>query len=136
MSENTGAIMLLIVESKKSLKEVCDVMEPTAQKHKFGVLGVHNLKEAMVRKGVAFDRECFVYEVCNPHQAKNVLEARMEISTALPCRISIYEERGKVKLATIRPTEMIASFRAAELTPVAQEVEKAILAIMTEAAGS
>ena len=128
--------MLLIVESKKSLKEVCDVMEPTAQKHMFGVLAVHDLKEAMAKKGVAFDKHCFVFEICNPHQAKKVLEARIEISTALPCRVSVYEESGRVKLATIRPTEMLASYRAAELAPVAQEVERSILAIMTEAAGA
>jgi uncharacterized protein (DUF302 family) len=126
--------MLIVVESNKSLAEVCDAIAPTAQKHKFGVLGTHNLKETMAKKGVAFDRECYIFEVCNPVQAKRVLESRMEVSTALPCRISVYQEGDRVKLATIKPTEMIAAFQAPELEAVALEVEQTIAAIMREAA--
>lgn len=126
--------MLIIVESKKSLAEVCDAITPAAQKHKFGVLGTHNLKETMAKKGVAFDRDCYIFEVCNPVQAKRVLESRMEVSTALPCRISVYQEGDRVKLATLKPTKMIAAFQAPDLEPVALEVEKTIAAIMREAA--
>ena len=103
--------------------------------HKFGVLGVHDLKAKMAEKGVAFARECRIYEVCNPHQAKRVLEANLEISTALPCRISLYEEAGKSKLATISPTAMMSLFPNPELRGVAEEVEATLATIMKEAAG-
>ncbi len=126
--------MLMIVESDKSLKDICDAMEATVQKYKFGILGVHNLKDTMAKKGVPFERDCFIFEICNTNQAKKVLEAKMEISTALPCRVSVYEERGKVKIATIRPTEMLALYRSPELGSVAQEVEDTIAAIMREVA--
>jgi uncharacterized protein (DUF302 family) len=89
----------------------------------------------MAEKGVAFAPECRVYEVCNPHQAKKVLEANLEISTALPCRISVYEERGRAKLATIMPTALITLFQTPALRGVAEEVEAALVAIMKEAAG-
>jgi len=128
-------MMVMIFESKKSLEEVCAAMEPAVQKHKFGVLGVHNLKETMARKGVDFGRDCVIYEVCNPHQAKRVLEAKMEVSTALPCRISVYTEGGGVKIATIRPTEMLAMFDVPGLSAVAQEVEQTIAAIINDVAG-
>jgi uncharacterized protein (DUF302 family) len=128
--------MLIVIESEKSLADVCAAMEPSVQKHKFGVLGVHNLKEAMAKKGVAFARDCFVYEVCNPVQAKRVLESKMVVSTALPCRISVYPEGDRVKIATIKPTAMLAAFDAPELIAVAHEVEQTIVAIMREAAGS
>ena len=89
----------------------------------------------MAEKGVAFAPECRVYEVCNPHQAKKVLEANLEMSTALPCRISVYEEGGRRKLATIMPTTLITLYRTPALRGVAEEVEAALVAIMTEAAG-
>ncbi|MBZ5499464.1 MAG: DUF302 domain-containing protein [Acidobacteriia bacterium] len=127
--------MLIIIESKKSLRDVCAAMEPTVQKHKFGVLGVHNLRETMARKGVDLTRDCFIYEICNPTQAKKVLDSKMEVSTALPCRVSVYQEGGTVKIATIKPTEMLAAYNAPDLAPVAQEVELAITAIMKEVAG-
>ena len=126
--------MLHIVESRKSLDRVAKDLEAAVARHKFGVLGVHDLKAKMADKGVPFDRECRVFEVCNPHQAKQVLEANLEISTALPCRISVYEERGVTKLATIAPTTMLDLYSTPGLERVAQEVEAALKAIMAEAA--
>lgn len=126
--------MLHIVESRKPLAEVAGALEAAVARHKFGVLGVHDLRAKMAEKGVPFARECRIFEVCNPHQAKRVLEANLEISTALPCRISVYEEGGVTKLATLRPTAMIALYRTPELQSVAEEVEATLAAIMTEAA--
>jgi uncharacterized protein (DUF302 family) len=126
--------MLHIVESKKALARVVADLEQAVARHKFGILGVHDLKAKMAEKGVPFARECRVFEVCNPHQAKKVLEANPEISTALPCRISVYEEGGTTKLATIRPTALIELYRNAELRGVAEEVEDTLVRIMAEAA--
>ncbi len=127
--------MLHIVESTKPLMRVAADLEQAVARHKFGILGVHDLKAAMAKKGVDFAPECRIFEVCNPHQAKKVLEANLEISTALPCRISVYEEGGRTKLATINPTAMIDLYRNPELKGVAQEVEDTLNRIMAEAAG-
>lgn len=126
--------MLHVVESKKTVSQVMADLETAVSRHKFGILGQHNLQETLAKKGVEFARECLIVEVCNPHQAKKVLEANLEISTALPCRISVYEEEGKTKLATIKPTAMIALYPNPELTGVAREVEAVVEAIMAEAA--
>lgn len=48
-------------------------------------------------------------------------------------RISVYEEGGRTKLATIRPTARIGLF-GAELKSVAEEVENTTVTIMAEAA--
>jgi uncharacterized protein (DUF302 family) len=127
--------MLHIIESRKSLERVAKDLEDAVTRHKFGVLGVHDLRATMAKKGVDFARECRIFEVCNPHQAKKVLETNLEISTALPCRISVYEEGGVTKLATIKPTTMIDLYGTPRLKDVAQEVETTLEAIMAEAAG-
>ncbi len=126
--------MLRIVESRKSLDQLAKDLEAAVVRNKFGVLGVHDLKETMSKKGVTFDRECRIFEVCNPHQAKKVLETNLEISTALPCRISVYEEGGLTKLATIKPTAMIALYATPALQGMAEEVEATLDRIMAEAA--
>ena len=126
--------MLHIVKSPKPLEDVARDLEAAVTRHKFGVLGVHDLRGKMREKGVPFARECRIFEICNPHQARTVLEANLEISTALPCRISLYTDAGKTKLATIMPTAMLAMFPNPELGPVAQDVEATILRIMEEAA--
>ena len=126
--------MLHIMESRKPLDRVVKDLETAVARHKFGVLGVHDLKAKMAEKGVEFARECRIFEVCNPHQAKKVLEANLEISTALPCRISVYEEGGVTKLATIKPSAMIELYGTPGLQAVAKEVEATLTDIMAEAA--
>jgi uncharacterized protein (DUF302 family) len=127
-------MILYQVESKKSLSEVARDFEAAVQKNKFGVMGVHDLKAKLNEKGVDFDRECRVYEICNPHQAKKVLDRNMEISTALPCRVSLFSTGTGVALATIRPTALLDLFKTPELGEVAREVEDVIVKIMDEAA--
>jgi len=65
-----------------------------------------------------------------------VLDQNMSVSTALPCRISIYEEGGKTILASLKPTVLLALFNTPQLTGVAQEVEETMVKIMKTAAGS
>ncbi len=126
--------MIHRVKSKKTLSDVTRDLEAASQRHKFGIMGTHDLKAKMKEKGVEFDRDCLIFEVCNPQQAKKVLEKNAEISTALPCRISVYREGDSVVLATLKPTAMLAIFEAGGLESVAKEVEEAIFAIMREAA--
>lgn len=126
--------MLHIVESSKPLDRFAKDLEEAVARHHFGVLGVHDLKVAMAKKGVDFGPECRIFEVCNPHQSKKVLEANLEISTALPCRISLYEEGGAHKLAMVKPTTLIDLYSTPGLKDAAQEVEATLEAIMAEAA--
>lgn len=126
--------MVYEVQSQRSLEEIDQRLKEAAARHKFGVIAVHDLKEKMREKGVDFEGECRIYEVCNPQQAKKVLEANGAVSTALPCRISIYRAGEVNKLATLLPTALMKLFGSAELEPVAQEVEQVIVAMMQEAA--
>jgi uncharacterized protein (DUF302 family) len=128
--------MLYTIKSDKSLAEIQGGLEESADRHKFGILAVHDLRETMKKKGVDFATDCRIYEVCNPIQAKKVLEANGALSTALPCRISVYGSEGKYTLATILPTELMKMFASPELEPVAREVEAVIKAMMQEAAGA
>lgn len=127
--------MLIKFLTNKSVSEAATALRVAVQTHHFGVMQVHNLKETMNKKGVEFTRECQIFEVCQPQQAKQVLDQNMSVSTALPCRISIYEEGGKTILATLKPTTLLAMFQTVQLEGVAEEVEDAIVKIMQEAAG-
>ena len=94
------------------------------------------LQETLKKKGVDRAMECRVYEVCNPLQAKKVLEADGAMSTALPCRISVYGAKGEYTLATMRPTELLKAFSLPGVEGVAKEVEAVIVRMMQDAAGS
>ena len=126
--------MLVKLSTDKTVSETASALHAAVQANHFGVMQVHNLKETMTKKGVAFGHECLIFEVCKPQQAKKVLDENMSLSTALPCRISIYEETGKTILATLKPTTLLAMFNTPQLKGVAEEVEDTIVKIMKEAA--
>ena len=128
--------MLIQLNTDKTVKEAAEALHIAVEDHHFGVMQVHDLRETMWKKGVEIAHECLIFEVCQPQQAKKVLDANMSISTALPCRISIYDEGGKTTLATLKPTTLLAMFNTPQLNDVAQEVEASILAIMTAAASA
>jgi len=128
--------MLIEITTGKSVAETATALQAAVSANHFGVMQVHNLKETMEKKGVAFERECLIFEVCQPQQAKRVLEQNMRVSTALPCRISVYEQGGQTTLATLQPTTLLSMFDTPELAAVAQEVEDTLVKIMREAAAA
>ncbi len=125
--------MLYEKEAKGTVEEVVARVEQAVAANQFGVLGIHDLKQKMNAKGLDFAPECRILEVCNPGKAKTVLEADMSISNALPCRISVYEDGGTVKVSTLKPTQLLGLFNRPELDPVAQEVEATLIRIIDAA---
>ena len=125
--------MLFKMETTKGFEQVWQDLEKAVVNNKCGGMAIHNLNETMKKKGVEFDHPCRTFEVCNPHQAKMVLERNMDLSSFLPCRISVFVEGERVSLATLKPTGIVSMFNLPELKQIAQEVEDAPVKIMKEA---
>jgi uncharacterized protein (DUF302 family) len=126
--------MLHIVETAKDVETTARDLEEAAKRNKFGVLHIHDLQQKMKEKGVEFPNACKILEVCNPQQASRVLSKNMAVSMVLPCRVSVYQEAGRTKIATMLPTAMLALFpESAELRPVAEDVERNILRMIDDA---
>jgi len=68
--------MLVKLSSDKSVSEAAAALQAAVQANHFGVMQIHNLKETMEKKGVEFARECLILEVCQPQQAKKVLDQK------------------------------------------------------------
>jgi uncharacterized protein (DUF302 family) len=117
-------------ETNNSIDDACKKIQDAASQNKFGVLAVIDLKEKMASKGVQFGPECRIIEICNPMQAKKVLETNMSISSALPCRISVYQDAGKTRVVTLKPTVVLGLFGNPEIETVAKQVEDTVLRII------
>ncbi len=126
--------MYYIVETSKSFEQASSDLDSAVKRHNFGVLHVHDLGSTLRSKGIAFDEQCKVFEVCNPGQAAKVLSADMRLNMALPCRISVFTERGKTKIGLITPVKMLSALsRDPALVQVAKEVEEATIQMVDEA---
>jgi uncharacterized protein (DUF302 family) len=126
--------MYYIVETNKSFNQASADLESAVKRHNFGVLHVHDLGATLRSKGIAFDEECKVFEVCNSGQAAKVLSTDMRLNMALPCRISVYTEKGKTKIGLIRPAQMLSALsQDVALVQVANEVEDQTIQMVDEA---
>lgn len=127
--------MYYIVETSKTPEQAAADLAAAVARNGFGVLHVHDLGATLRSKGVAFERQCKVFEVCNPQQAASVLAADMRLNMALPCRISVYTDAGKTWIGMIRPVPMLGMLSTdPALVATAGEVERVVTRIIDEAA--
>lgn len=126
--------MYYIVETEKSFEQASVDLGQSVKNHGFGVLHIHDLGETLRSKGIEFDEQCKVFEVCNPNQAAKVLSTDMRLNMALPCRISVFTDNGRTKIGLIRPEEMLSGLSDdPAITEVAKEVEEKTIEIVNQA---
>lgn len=126
--------MKYIVETPKSVEQAVADLQTAVQRHKFGVLHIHNLQETLKKKGVDFPNACQILEICNPQRAKDVLNEDMDLNMALPCRVSVYSEHGKTKIGMMKPSAMLKALSdSPALASIAEDVERSIIEMINEA---
>ena len=117
--------MYYVVDTEKSFEQASTDLEIEVKNLGFGVLHIHDLGKTFRSKGLKFDEDCRVFEVCNPVQAAKVLSIDMQLNMALPCRISVFTERGITRIGLIKPAQMLSALsNDPALIEVANEVEK------------
>ncbi|WP_100329962.1 DUF302 domain-containing protein [Bacillus xiapuensis] len=114
-------------EVSVSMKEAITKLEESLKSEKFGVLWQLDLKDKLHEKGVNLDQRCKVLEVCNPHEAKKVLEEESLAAYFLPCKIVVYEENGQTKIGMPKPTALIEMLENQNLKEIAADIEKRLI---------
>lgn len=126
--------MKTILTSTKSVDQAAADFTEAVTRNGFGVLHTYDLKATLNGKGIPFEHELRIFEICNPMRASEVLSADMEMNMALPCRVSVYEQDGQTKIGMINPSSMLSMLSdAPELDSIAQQVESSIITMMQEA---
>lgn len=126
--------MYYLVETTKTFDQASADLEHAVKRLGFGVLHVHDLASTLRGKGIAFEEQCRIFEVCNPQQAAKVLSTDMRLNMALPCRISVFTQNGKTKIGLIKPVQMLSALsNDTALVQVAKEVEEKTIQMVDEA---
>ena len=126
--------MRFIESSEKSVAQVLADLQESVKANAFGVLNIHDLKATLKNKGYDLPGACYVLDVCNPAQAIHVLSQDIGMNVALPCRVSVYEDQGRTRIAMIKPTAMLSALSdSEELKTVARDVEAVLIKIIREA---
>lgn len=121
------------VKTKKTFPEALESIKASLSERGFGVLWELNFKEKLQEKGLEFERNFKVLEVCNPKQAKEVLDQNIEAGFFLPCKMVVYEEQDSVVLGMVNPTALIGLLDDADLSTAAANVETTLKAAIDAA---
>ncbi len=126
--------MYYIVDTAKSFEQAAIDLETAVKRNNFGVMHIHDIGNTLRNKGMEFAEQCRVFEVCNPQQASKVLGVDMRLNMALPCRISVYSEKGQTKIGMITPANILAALSDdPALRGIAEEVEASTRKMIDEA---
>jgi len=121
------------VKTSKTFSTAVADLKQSLSNNNFGVLWELNFKEKLEEKGLDFQRNFNVLEVCNPRQAKDILDLHIEGGYFLPCKMVVYEKGNSVFMGMMNPTSMIGMLWQEELLSIAQQVETVLKKALDEA---
>jgi uncharacterized protein (DUF302 family) len=97
----------------------------------FGVLTEIDIKATMKKK---LDKDYLPHLIlgaCNPILADKVLQVEPQISTMLPCNVTLRElESGEIEVNAIDPVAAMGPIGNEKITPVAQEVQNKLIKVL------
>ena len=112
--------------TNKSLSEAISSLESNLKESGFGILWQLNFKDKLQEKGLELKDDFVVLEVCNPKQAKEVLEGNIHIGYVLPCKMVVRREGDKTYIGMTSPEVLIGLFEGSDLKEVAKKVEESL----------
>ncbi|MDA5110911.1 DUF302 domain-containing protein [Brevibacillus thermoruber] len=118
------------VSTTKSVEEAVQAIEQNLQTLKFGVLWQLDLTAKLQSKGIPFERQYRVLEVCNPFEAANVLAKNDLVGYFLPCKVVVYEQNGQTHIGLPKPTALIGLLKDRELQAIAEKIEQTLIQVL------
>lgn len=112
------------VETELPLEEAAKKVESSLKEKGFGVLWSFNVKDKLQEKGLDFNQNYLILEVCNPKEAKAILEHNSKAIYFLPCKVVLFEDEGKTKIGTVKLTTLMGLVEDESIMKLAEEIEK------------
>ncbi|AEJ43113.1 protein of unknown function DUF302 [Alicyclobacillus acidocaldarius subsp. acidocaldarius Tc-4-1] len=117
------------------MDETVERVTAALKERQFGVLWQMDVPETLRAKGMPFSTPYRILEVCNPQAANEVLSQNLQVGYFLPCKVVVYQDGERTKVAFPRPTSLIGWIGDSALDPVAARVEGALESAIAEATG-
>ncbi|PYZ93985.1 hypothetical protein CR194_00110 [Salipaludibacillus keqinensis] len=121
------------VESKKTPNELIESLEKELKEEGFGVLWSFNVKDKLDEKGLDYSDNFHILEVCNPHDAKEILSMSKLAGYFLPCKVVVYEDDGKTFAGMPQPSTLMDFIDDSKVHEVANKVEKQMISCLEKA---
>lgn len=114
-----------------NFKEVKSDLIEALKEEGFGILTEIDLRDTMKKKLNKDYLPHIILGACNPVYADKVLSLDPNISTMLPCNVTIRElPEGEIEVASINPSMAMGAIGNKELLPLADEVQAKLLKVI------
>ncbi|MEN6384860.1 MAG: DUF302 domain-containing protein [Phycisphaerales bacterium] len=114
------------IETKLTVSDAVNKLQTKLAENNFSVMHIYNLKDIFTSKGIEFG-EYQILSVCNAKFAKQALDINLKLGQLLPCKISVYTEKGKTKISLQRPTQLAGLLEDEQVEPIAKNVEEILV---------
>jgi len=122
----------LVYESSENMKDTLASLKKSIIGANFKVIRVQTFESGFVKKGKEDPKKIIVY-FCNFNMLNRALAIDPRVGLFLPCRVTLIEKNGIVKLISINPTAMSGKFNNSELDKLCNEMKNLYEGILEEA---
>ncbi len=122
------------VSTKKSFDKAVEDVVTETEKAGFKVLHIHNIQETLDKKGYKVE-PLKIIEICNAANAYQAIQKDIKLALCLPCKINVYEKRGKIYISGMMPLIIKRVFPQLKLGGFIEKISKFIKKIVNNAAG-
>ncbi|MGE5674534.1 MAG: DUF302 domain-containing protein [Mycobacterium leprae] len=119
--------------TEKAIPQAVSGLISALANHKFAMLWHLDMGNKLKEKGLAFDGEFHIFEVCNAAKAKQLLDQNLEFGYLLPCKVVLYRKEGTTHIGLLRPEALIGLIGDDSVAGLAREVEEELKAVVDEA---
>lgn len=118
------------VKTQKSVDQSIQDLTSSLSAIQFGVLGTLDFKSIFEKKGIEFENEYKLLEICNPIAAKHVLDSNLDLGLLLPCTIAVYKKNNDTYISLAKPTSLLSISSDTKLLGLGQEIETKLIEII------
>lgn len=123
---------VIVRDSPYDLKTTVENVKQAVSNNNFFYGRVQTLEYGFTSPEKENPKQVIVY-FCNISLLNQVLAVDPRVGMFLPCRITIYEQNGKVKVMSVNPKVLSSLFNNAELNPLCDQMTQSYTAIIEEA---
>ncbi|MHB1867512.1 MAG: DUF302 domain-containing protein [Nitrososphaerales archaeon] len=111
------------IEAGGKVEETVDRLIKEFSSRGFGVLSNINVQK-IIKEKLKEDIDSYVIlDVCSPKHAKKAIDAHKGVGLILPCKVTVFQDHGKVWVSLYKPTEAINLLGYEDLNSLAAQVE-------------
>lgn len=113
-----------IVETEKSFQDTVISVLKEIEKKSYTIFQIYDIQERLKSRGFEH-KQLKIIEFCSAKYSNSILNKNKSASLFMPCKINIYEEDNKVKIASLNPlfvSEIIPGL--GDLKEIEQEIKQ------------